>query len=180
MGELLRIVIFGTESTGKTRLTGRLAAHFGEPCSGEFVREFWERHAGRIVAADLDVIARGQIAGEEAAAVQARRVVFADTDLLTCTLWDDLLFPGACPGWVRVEAEVRARAVSLYLLCDADVPFAPDPQRSFPGAPARERARRVWREALVSRGRPFVDIRGEWADRERTAIAAVERLLDRG
>ncbi len=172
-----RIVVFGTESTGKTMLAQKLAAHFGEPWSAEFVREFWDTHGGIITAADLDAIGRGQIANEDAALARAGRVVFFDTDLLTCTLWNDWLFPGACPPWERGEAERRARAVSLYLLCDTDVPWAPDPQRSFPDAASRERGRRLWREALEKRALPFVDIRGGWAARERAAIAAVERVL---
>src|ERR1035437_10321237 len=84
-----RIVIFGTESTGKTTLAQQLAAHFGEPWSPEFVREFWDAHGGQITADDLDAIARGQIAGEDYAAARARPAVFCDTELLTCTLWDD-------------------------------------------------------------------------------------------
>jgi HTH-type transcriptional repressor of NAD biosynthesis genes len=172
-----RIVIFGTESTGKTTLAQQLAAHFGEPWSPEFVREFWDAHGGQITAADLDAIARGQIAGEDYAAARARRAVFCDTELLTCTLWDDWLFPGACPPWVRAEAERRARNYALWLLCDADIPWAPDPQRCFPDAVSRERGRRLWREALTSRGLPFVEICGDWTTRERAAIAAVEELL---
>ena len=177
MPEPLRVVVFGTESTGKTALADALARRFEEPWSPEFVREFWETRGGRISAADLDTIARGQIAAEESAAVAARRMVFLDTDLLTCTLWNDLLYPGACPAWVRAEAEARARRCSLYLLCDADVPFAPDPQRCFPEPEARERARVLWREALISRRLPRVDIRGGWALREEAAVAAVEMLL---
>lgn len=179
MSQAIRIAIFGTESTGKTALAQRLATYFSEPWSAEFVREFWERQAGRITAADLDAIARGQIANEEAAAARARRVVFADTELITCTLWNDVLFPGACPAWVREAATQRARGFALYLLCDADVPFAPDPQRCFPEADTREQARRLWREALVTRGLPFVEIRGGWAEREESAIAAVEQILAR-
>lgn len=177
MPEPKRIVVFGTESTGKSTLTERLAAHFGEPWSREYAREFWDAHGGRITAADLDAIGRGQVANEEAAAARARRVVFCDTDLLTCTLWNDALFPGACPAWVREQAGVRARRVGRYLLCDADVPFVADPQRCFPDDAARTRARSTWREALVSRDLPFVEIRGEWAERERRAIAAVEEIL---
>ena len=177
MPDPLRIVVFGTESTGKTALAGALARRFGEPWSREFVREFWETRSGRIGTSDLDAIARGQIAAEENAAIAARRVVFLDTDLLTCTVWNDLLHPGACPDWVRAEAEIRARGCALYLLCDADVPFTPDPQRCFPGPGARERARGLWRDALVSRGLPRVDIRGGWERREKTAVDAVESLL---
>jgi NadR type nicotinamide-nucleotide adenylyltransferase len=177
MAEIKRIAIFGTESTGKTMLAQRLAAHFGEPWSPEFVREFWDLNEGKIGPHDLGTIALGQMANEEVAATQAKRLMFCDTELITCTLWNDALFPGACPEWIRAEAEERSHAFTLYLLCDTDVPYVPDPQRCFPDAAARERAGRLWREALVSRRLPFVEIRGAWAERERTAIAAVERVL---
>lgn len=173
----LRVAVFGPESTGKTALAARLAAHFGEPWAPEHVREYWERVGGRIGPADLDAIARGQMALEEEAAARARRVVFCDTELLTCTLWNDLLFPGACPAWVRAEAERRARGYALYLHCVDDLPFAPDPQRCFPGADERARAAARWREALESRALPRVDITGVGPARERQALAAVERLL---
>lgn len=172
-----RIAVFGAESTGKSSLAERLAAHFGEPWAPEHVRRFWDEHAGRIVAEDLDAIARGQIAGEEAAAARARRVVFCDTELLTNVLWADLLFPGRCPPWVRTEAEARSRRYALYLLCDTDVPFAPDPQRCFPDEAGRAMCRRLWRETLATRGLPFVEITGDWPTRERRAIAAVEARL---
>ena len=176
MSAIQRIAVFGTESTGKTTLAQKLAAHFGEPWSPEFVREFWDLRDGKITAEDLGTIALGQIANEDHAISQANRVTFFDTDLLTCTLWNDWLFPGACPAWVRTEAEARARGVALWLLCDADIPWAPDPQRCFPNAAERERGRKLWRDALGSRGLPFVEIRGDWAARERVAIAAVEAL----
>ncbi len=177
-GAIRRVVVFGTESTGKSTLAERLAARFGEPWAEEFVREFWEIKAGKITGEDLGSIALGQIANEERAAAAARRVVFLDTDLLTCTLWDDVLFPGVCPPWVRAEAEERARGVALWLLCDTDVPFEPDPQRSFPDAAGRARGRKIWREALEQRGLPCVEIGGTWVERERLAVEAVQKLLD--
>jgi len=177
MPDVKRVVIFGTESTGKTTLAQKLAAHFGEPWSPEFVREFWDLHDGKITAADLGSIALGQMANEDHATTHARRVAFYDTELLTCTLWDDVLFPGACPPWVRVEAEQRARGVALWLLCDTDIPFVPDPQRCFPDAAGRTKGRQLWREALEKRGLTFVEIRGGWAEREAAAIAAVEKIL---
>ena len=103
-----------------------------------------------------------------------------DTDLVTCVMWNDLLFPGACPAWVRVEAERRSRGVALYLLCEADVPFALDPQRCFPGESERQDAARRWRETIAARGLPSVTIRGAWAERERAAIEAVGAILGKG
>ncbi|HWA08954.1 MAG TPA: AAA family ATPase [Opitutaceae bacterium] len=175
-----RVVLFGTESTGKTSLAHTLAAYFEEPWSAEFVRDFWDLHNGKIGPEDLDAIARGQMANEDRAADHAGRVVFCDTDLLTCTLWNDLLFPGACPAWVRAEAEERARWASLYLLCDTDVPFEPDPQRCFPDMIDRTRARGIWREALLKRRLPVVEIVGDWEFRATLGVSAVETLLEEG
>lgn len=173
----LRIAIFGAESTGKSSLCRVLAAHFGEPWAPECVRQFWDAHDGQIDAGDLTEIACGQIAAEELAAAQAERVVFCDTELLTNVLWDDLLFPGECPEWVRKDAELRSRHYALYLLCDTDLPFEPDPQRCFPDPADRAMCRSLWRKTLESRSLPFVEITGDGPEREHRAIVAVEALL---
>ena len=73
MADVKRIAIFGTESTGKTTLARMLANHFEEPWAAEYVREYWDTHDGKIGPADLDAIARGQIANEETAAARAAR-----------------------------------------------------------------------------------------------------------
>jgi NadR type nicotinamide-nucleotide adenylyltransferase len=177
MKVIKRVAVFGPESTGKTTLARQLAGHFGEPWSPEFVRGFWDSRGGKITAGDLDAIARGQIEGEDAAATKAKALLFCDTELLTCVLWDDLLFPGACPAWVRAEAERRARTYALYLFCDTDIPFEPDPQRCFPDEAGRAEGRRLWRDALLKRGLPFVEIRGGGRARFDAAVAAVVPLL---
>lgn len=174
---VLRVALFGFESTGKSRLAEHLAEHFSEPWAPEFVRGFWDERSGVIKADDLEAIGRGQAASEDAAAERARRVVFCDTELITCTLWNDLLFPGACPSWVRAEAEQRSRGYALYLLCEADVPFAPDPQRCFPAQADRARLSVQWRQALVQRALPMVELVGSWEERQAAAINAVTRLL---
>jgi NadR type nicotinamide-nucleotide adenylyltransferase len=170
-------VLFGPESTGKTSLAAWLAAEFGEPWAPEFVRGFWEERAGRIAAADLDDIARGQVAAEEAAARAAKRIVFLDTDLLTNVLWADLLFPGACPEWVRAEAGRRSRGHALYLFCETDLPFADDPQRCFPDQAGRARCRALWWETLSARDLPVQRIQGLETERRRAAREAVLGLL---
>lgn len=175
----LRIAVFGAESTGKSSLCRVLSAHFAEPWAREYVREFWDRRGGDIKAKDLAEIAHGQIEAEELAAAQAERVVFCDTDLLTNVLWADLLFPGACPAWVRETADQRSNNYALYLLCDTDMEFAPDPQRCFPDPAGRAMCRKLWRETLETRALPVVEISGSGPVRERRAIEAVEDLLAR-
>lgn len=177
MSAPLRIVVFGPESTGKTSLAAKLGQHFGEPWSPEYVRLYWDAHEGSIGPGDLDAIGRGQLEVEASAAAGARRLYFCDTDLLTCTLWNDLLFPGACPSWVREEAERWARLTDLFLLCRTDIPFEPDPQRCFPDPAGRSMCMRLWRETIASRSLPFFEIQGPWDGRPQQAIKAIDALL---
>jgi NadR type nicotinamide-nucleotide adenylyltransferase len=179
----LRVVVYGPESTGKSTLAERLAARFTAPWSPEYVRDYWDAHGGIITSADLDAIARGQRTTEDAARARAEeeggRVAFHDTDLLTCTVWDDLLFPSACPDWLRGEADARARATDLFLFCDTDLPWVPDPQRCFPDEAGREMCRKLFLDKLEATGARWTRIHGADATREALAVAAVELLLNR-
>lgn len=179
----LRIAVYGPESTGKTELATRLAAHFRAPLVAEYARERWEAQ-GVLTLEDMLPVAQEQWRREDEAAQSVCHtlydkrppLVICDTDALTTMLWSDLLY-GTTPEELRRGAERRCRHYALYLLLDIDVPFAPDPQRCFPDPADREKAMRVWRGALERRGLPFALIRGDWTAREHAAIAAIERIL---
>jgi nicotinamide riboside kinase len=81
---------------------------------------------------------------------------------------------------VRTEAERRSRSYALYLFCDTDLAFVPDPQRCFPDETGRAMCRRLWRETLASRGLPFAEINGEWEQRGQSAIDTVTARLAAG
>jgi nicotinamide riboside kinase len=190
--DVLRIAVYGPESTGKTELAAKLAAHFGAPLVREYARERWDAQGGVLGLEDMVPVAREQWRREDEVVARAadefctlrqessarRPLVVCDTDALTTMLWSDLLY-GTTPDELRRGAEKRCRHYALYLLLDTDVPFAPDPQRCFPDPEDREKCRRIWHGALERRRLPYVWIRGDWAERERAAIAAVEELLRR-
>jgi nicotinamide riboside kinase len=182
MSAIKRIAIFGPESTGKTQLAARLAAHFHAPLVAEYAREFWDQH-GVITLEDIPGIARTQWRREDEAlprqgfgGLAAPGLVICDTESLTTVLWSDLLY-GTCPEDIRRGADQRAKNYALYLLLDIDVPFAPDPQRCFPDPADREKGMKIWRGALERRHLPYRLIQGDWAEREQAAIAAVAAVL---
>ena len=167
-----RVVLTGSESTGKTTLARELAGHFGAPWVPEHAREYVLRKGGPLAASDVEPIARGQVAAEEAAREQAGRLLVLDTDLLSTAVYAGHYY-GACPRWI-LDAVVARRA-DLYLLCEIDVPWVADPARDRPRE--REQLQELFRSALRTRGFAVVTLRGDPGTRFERARAALDHLL---
>jgi len=120
----LRVCLIGPECTGKTTLAAQLSAHFGVPWVPEFAREYAERVARELTADDVEPIARGQMALEDAAPNEG--LVILDTDLISTVVYARHYY-GRCPEWIETAA--KARKADLYLLTDIDLPWIPDSLR---------------------------------------------------
>lgn len=170
---LKRICIFGPESTGKSTLTRQLAEHYDTVCVDEYARALLDFKDGRCDKSDIELIARGQIASEDALAQQAEKVLFCDTDLITTCIWSDILFNN-CPEWLKKAA--NERIYDLYLVTDIDIPWEFDNQRYLPDKRPKFLDRCIYE--LKSRSRPFVKISGDRDTRFNMACQAVDRLLN--
>ncbi len=168
-----RVVVTGSEATGKTTLAAILAADFRAPWSSEEARHYLDRVARPLGADDVEPIARGQIAGEDRAIAAAGELVLHDTDLLSTMVYARHYY-GACPEWI--EQAVERRLADLYLLCHPDVPWIADGlyhDRGF----RRDEMHALFVAALSEAGARVVHIRGDWTARQGIARRAVEGLL---
>jgi NadR type nicotinamide-nucleotide adenylyltransferase len=168
----LVVVVTGSECTGKTTLALELAERFGAPCSPEFVREYLDRKGAVLVEGDVEPIARGQMAAEDAALARAAAVVVKDTDLVSTVVYARHYY-GACPAWIEQAAE--AGLGDLYLLMHPDVPWVADGlQRDRPAE--RALLHGLFRQRLSALGARIVDINGDWPARRALALASVSTL----
>jgi nicotinamide riboside kinase len=173
-------VLIGPECTGKTWLTCDLAGHYGVPSAPEHAREYVERHGTALSFADVDAIARGQQAGEDEAiargAVEHARLVLLDTDLVSTMIYSRHYYDD-CPEWV--EAAAVRRLGDLYLLHHVDVEWQEDGhQREQPDR--REELFVRFKLTLELLDAPVAEIAGDWDERRRRAIAAIDALLAAG
>lgn len=168
----LRVVVTGSECTGKTTLASGLARHFGAPWSPEYSRRYALATRPPLDASDVEPIARGQLTLEEAHLRRAATLLVQDTDLLSTLVYARHYY-GACPEWV--EESLRLRTADLYLLLDIDVPWVPDPARDR--GDRREEMHALFQGALESIGARVVLISGAWDERMVRAVAAIEGLL---
>ena len=170
----LRVVVTGSECTGKTTLARALAKRFDAPWVPEFCRGWQDAKGSPLEAGDVEPIARGQVAEAEAAEAAARDLVVLDTDLLSTVVYARHYY-GSCPAWI--ERAARARLADLYLLCAPDLPWAAD--GICDRGEAREEMHRLFASALAGAEAVVHLVSGTGPDRTEAAAAAVAAALAR-
>ena len=166
---MIKVVLTGSESTGKTELARRLGEHFDAPIAEEFVRDYAAAHGGQIEFKDHGPIARGQMASEDAAIARAHDLVILDTDLVSTVVYCEHYF-GRSPEWIETEA--RARAGDLYLLLTPDIPWQADGVRDR--GDRREEMHELFRKKLRDWNLDYVEIGGDRESRFASAVRAME------
>jgi NadR type nicotinamide-nucleotide adenylyltransferase len=167
-----KVVLFGSESTGKTTLAHQLAAHYQTVWVPEYSRIYQEEQKRALGLADVIPIARGQIQLEEKALPYAHKLLICDTDILETKVYSEA-YNGSCPLWLLEQ--IPQRLAHLYLLTDIDLPWEPDGIRDRPHNRAEMHS--LFRDELINWKVPFVTISGNMERRLRKAIAAIHRLM---
>jgi NadR type nicotinamide-nucleotide adenylyltransferase len=172
--DVVRVVLTGSESTGKSTLAADLARHYDAVLVPEFVRTFAEQKGAPIDFSDHGAIARGQMALEDAAIVRAERLIVQDTDLLSTVVYCRHYF-GRCPAWI--EETAIARRPDLYLLCATDVAWVADGIRDR--GHMRDEIQRLFGEAVRASGAAFAEVAGATGRRLEDATKAIDALVMR-
>lgn len=176
---LKKIAIIGPESTGKSTLCEKLAAHYQTLWCPEYARAFLLQHGTNYSYADLLTIAKGQLQQEDAYTekIQANKnessLLFIDTDMYVMKVWCEFVF-GDCHRFILDQ--IVERKYDLYLLCNIDLPWVKDELREYPDLVTREKLYFIYKDIMVNQSTPWVDISGGFEERLQKAITAVNSL----
>jgi NadR type nicotinamide-nucleotide adenylyltransferase len=169
-----RVVVTGSECSGKTTLAQALAEALGAPWVPEAARAYAEARGGALTAADVEPIARATQAALHAAAAGAPPVLVADTDLVSTVVYARAYY-GACPAWI--EEACRESPADLYLLCAPDLPWVPDGVRDRPADADRTAMHAAFADALCALGARVALVAGAGDLRTASALRAVRMAL---
>lgn len=174
---LVRVVLFGPESTGKTTLAQRLAKHYNTQWVPEFMREYlqdkWDREQKSCEPKDLLPIAEGQMRLENELAQSASDILICDTDLLELKVYSEAYYQGYCDP--VLEKYAIRNTYDIYFLTYIDVPWEKDDLRDKPSD--RERMFLNFKETLEKHTRNFVILSGDKSTRFKTAVEHIDKLL---
>lgn len=168
---MVKIVITGPESTGKTTLARELAKYHEVPWVQEYAREYLEERGGSYTQEDLLHIARGQVASEDALAM-GTPLLICDTSLEVIKIWSEYRF-GHCHPWILEQLHMRKP--TLYLLCQPDLPWEFDPLRENPLD--RQGLYELYIDELHRQGVPFAEISGLGIQRFERALSAIAEFV---
>jgi NadR type nicotinamide-nucleotide adenylyltransferase len=170
---MIKVAVTGPESTGKSTLAQQLACHYRAVWVPEYARAYIGGLDRPYTAADVERIARGQLAQYQQALSRADRFLFADTDLLVIKIWM-LHAYGSCPDWILRALEQQD--FDLYLLMQVDLPWEQDPQREHPHL--RPFFYDWYKRELQAYNFPFAEIGGDQEERRQNAIRAIEQRIN--
>lgn len=174
---LIKVVLFGPESTGKTTMSELLAKHYNTVWVAEYAREYlqdkWNNERRTCEDSDLIPIAEGQIALENKLALKADRILICDTDLLETKVYSEEYYG----GFVHPELDKFAlrNKYDLYLLTNIDTPWEADDLRDRPDQ--RHEMYQAFENTLIKYQRPYIKLDGSIKERMQLATKAIDKLL---
>ncbi len=173
--EVIKIALYGPESTGKTTLAQQLAAAFNTLWVPEFARDYlqkkWDATQQICQPEDLLPIAIGQIQQENEALAKANQYLFCDTNLLVTKVFSELYY-GSCDPILATAAQNHN--YDLVFLTDVDFPWEKDDLRDKPEN--RQETLAVYEQALKENNKPYIKISGNKEERLTKAIQIIKDL----
>ena len=172
---IIKIALFGPESTGKTTLAKQLADHYKTEWVPEFARDYlqerWEENQHICTVDDMMPIAYGQVLLENEKLTEANKYLFCDTNLMVTKVFSEVYY-GFCDPLLN-EAALE-HDYDLFFLTDIDVPWEKDDIRDTPEG--RETVFSVFKQTLIDNKKPFITLSGNKESRLAKAVMIIDAL----
>lgn len=175
--KVVKIVLFGPESTGKTTISKKLAKHYNSIWVREYAREYlqnkWNNERKTCERSDQLPIAYGQMQLENDLAKKADRVLICDTDLLeTAVYFENYYDKDIDPALKKAALQNK---YNLYLLTYIDTPWEQDDIRENPDS--RREMFNTFEKTLKKYNLPYVLLKGDLTIRLKAATKAIDSIL---
>ncbi|MDG1039814.1 MAG: ATP-binding protein [Polaribacter sp.] len=174
---IVKVVLFGPESTGKTTLSKQLARHYNTVWAPEFAREYlqkkWNNERKTCEADDIVPIAIGQMKLENKLAKKADKVLICDTDLLETKVYSEEYYGGFVDP--LLDKAAKENKYDLYLLTYIDTPWEEDDLRDRPEL--RREMFNAFENALKKHNRPYILLEGNKETRLKFAVNTIDEII---
>lgn len=166
-----KICFYGSESTGKSFMTQKMAHRYQTEFVPEVARELIT--SNDFTLEDIIKIGYAQIDRIKLKLKTANKILFCDTDTITTEVYSEHYLQAVPPVLYELEQEVQ---YDQYFLFDIDVPWVSDDLRDLGGQ--RKEMFEKFKDKLDRRSIPYILVRGNWAEREQIITQAIDAMLE--
>jgi len=174
---IVKVVLFGPESTGKTTLSKQLARHYHTVWVAEYAREYlqdkWNNERKTCENSDLIPIAEGQMQLENELVKKADKILICDTDLLETKVYSQEYYGGFVDP--LLDEAAQENEYDLYLLTYIDTPWEADDLRDRPEL--RLEMFEAFEKALKDHNKNYILLKEDKQTRLNTAVNAIDAIL---
>jgi len=167
----IKVVILGTESTGKTTLTEKLAKHFNCSLVLEAAREIIA-NSNNFSFDDLHLVASEHLKRIDKTILADSPLVIIDTDIHTTKSYSRFTFEKE----LEISANIyNSNRANIYLYLNNDVEYLQD------GTRLSEAERNLLdlshRQVLTDHKIDIIEIKGDWDERFEKAVEQVNKII---
>jgi HTH-type transcriptional repressor of NAD biosynthesis genes len=174
---IVKVVLFGPESTGKTTLSRHLARYYNTVWTPEFARAYlqkkWNNERKTCEKKDLIPIAIGQMKMENKLAKRADKLLICDTDLLETKVYSEEFYGGFVDE--KLDKAASENQYDLYLLTYVDTPWEKDDLRDRPEQ--RLEMFNAFENALKKHKKNYIILKGDKETRLKNATEAIDKII---
>ena len=174
---IIKVVLFGPESTGKTTLSKQLARHYNTVWTPEYAREYlqkkWNNERKTCEKEDLIPIAIGQMNLENKLGKKADKLLICDTDLLETKVYSEKFYGGTVD--LKLSEAVDRNKYDLYLLTYIDTPWEEDDLRDRPEQ--RLEMFTAFENTLKKYKKNYILLKGDKETRLKNATEAIDKII---
>ncbi|MBS1585861.1 MAG: ATP-binding protein [Bacteroidetes bacterium] len=168
--EIKKIVVVGSESSGKSTISEALAKALNTVWVPEYAREYLTELGRPYTEEDHLIMARKQLQSEDELAARANKYLVCDTDLYVIKVWGEDKY-GRCHPWILEQ--IAKRKYDMYLLTDIDIPWEDDPLREHNLPEERRHFFNIYHDLVLNTGLPWALLSGSQEERLNTALKAI-------
>lgn len=175
-----KVLIIGSESTGKSTLSVNLANHYNAAHLEEVGRDISERSGTDMLMLpeDFTDILLTHKQREIEAVMQGKKLLIEDTDCLITRFFIEFLEGKDKERNAALSAAIAGlNSYDLILFSEPDVKFVQDGDRSPVIAADREKYSNMIKDIYRSHGFEFISISGDYQSRYKQAVTLIDKLF---
>jgi HTH-type transcriptional regulator, transcriptional repressor of NAD biosynthesis genes len=165
-----KICLYGPESTGKSVMAKQLADYYDTEFVPEVAREIVS--SNEFTIDDIIKIGYAQTQRVLDKTKTANKILFCDTDVITTQIYCKHYLGEVPPILYQLEKQI---IYDQYFLFDIDVPWVEDGMRDL--GTRRQEMHTVFNNGLLKRGIQFIEIRGDFNQRETLLKEYIDSIL---